>query len=176
MDSNLAPESTFRTPSATAVRWLIGISVAAYIVQLTLVSEADMRSWFGFASGDLDSSWTIATYVFVHASFWQLAVTDASLPYFSRPTLVLAKLYELLTHRDIYRHMYVTMVEIAIISVTRRPWAPCGSTVTSAWAGRIAGRYGDIPVHYIGREQFVANKRATGRTKDVADLEVLGEV
>jgi len=46
--------------------------------------------------------------------FWQFAVTDASLPYFSRPTRVLAKLYELLTHEDIYRHMYVTLMEIAI--------------------------------------------------------------
>jgi hypothetical protein len=44
-----------------------------------------------------------------------------------------------------------------------------------ASVGRVAGRYGDTPVYYIGREQFVANKRATGRTKDVADLEVLGE-
>jgi len=51
-----------------------------------------------------------------------------------------------------------------------------GVSWDEAWAGRVAGRYGDIPVYYIGREQFVANKRATGRTKDVADLEVLGEV
>jgi NitT/TauT family transport system permease protein len=45
---------------------------------------------------------------------WQLGVTDASLPYFSRPSLVVAKLHELLTHQDIYRHMYVTLVEIAL--------------------------------------------------------------
>jgi len=44
---------------------------------------------------------------------WQLAVTDATLPYFSRPTLVAARLYDLLSHHDIYRHMYVTLVEIA---------------------------------------------------------------
>jgi hypothetical protein len=44
-----------------------------------------------------------------------------------------------------------------------------------AWAGRIAGSYGDMPVYYLGREQFIANKRATGRTKDLADLEMLGE-
>ena len=55
-----------------------------------------------------------------------------------------------------------------ITSITGVAW-------DEAWAGRIAGRYGDIPVHYIGREQFVANKRATGRTKDVVDLEMLGE-
>lgn len=45
---------------------------------------------------------------------WQFGVTDASLPYFSRPSLVVAKLYELLTHQDIYRHMYVTLAEIAL--------------------------------------------------------------
>jgi hypothetical protein len=44
-----------------------------------------------------------------------------------------------------------------------------------AWAGRIAGSYGDMPVYYLGREQFIANRRATGRTKDLADLEMLGE-
>jgi hypothetical protein len=55
-----------------------------------------------------------------------------------------------------------------ITSITGVSW-------DEAWAGRIAGRYGDIPVHYIGRDQFIANKRATGRTQDVADLEMLGE-
>ena len=50
-----------------------------------------------------------------------------------------------------------------------------GVSWDEAWANRVTGRYGDMPVYYIGREQFVANKRATGRTKDVADLEVLGE-
>lgn len=45
---------------------------------------------------------------------WQFAVTDATLPYFSRPSLVAARLYDLLTHHDIYRHIYVTLVEIAL--------------------------------------------------------------
>jgi NitT/TauT family transport system permease protein len=45
--------------------------------------------------------------------FWQFAVTEATLPYFSRPTQVVAKLYDLLGHQDIYRHMYVTLIEIA---------------------------------------------------------------
>ena len=36
-------------------------------------------------------------------ALWQFAVTDASLPYFSRPSLIAAKLYELLSHHDIYR-------------------------------------------------------------------------
>jgi NitT/TauT family transport system permease protein len=45
---------------------------------------------------------------------WQFAVTDALLPYFSRPSLVAARLYDLLSHHDIYRHIYVTLVEIAL--------------------------------------------------------------
>ena len=47
-------------------------------------------------------------------ALWQFAVTDALLPYFSRPSLIAAKLYELLTHHDIYRHMSVTLAEIAM--------------------------------------------------------------
>ena len=41
-------------------------------------------------------------------------VTEASLPYFSRPTLVAAKLFELLSQPAIYRHISVTLSEIAI--------------------------------------------------------------
>ena len=45
---------------------------------------------------------------------WQFAVTDALLPYFSRPSLIAAKLYGLLTHQDIYRHISVTLAEITM--------------------------------------------------------------
>lgn len=37
------------------------------------------------------------------------------------------------------------------------------------------GAYGDIPVYFLGKEQYIANKRAIGRKKDLADLEFLGE-
>jgi len=50
-----------------------------------------------------------------------------------------------------------------------------GVSWEEAFAGRAVGSYGDVPVHYIGRAQFIANKRATGRTRDLADLEALGE-
>ena len=50
-----------------------------------------------------------------------------------------------------------------------------GTSWDEAFAGRTAGSYGDVPVYYIGREQFIANKRATGRKRDLADLEALGE-
>ena len=37
------------------------------------------------------------------------------------------------------------------------------------------GLYGNVPVNYIGKKQFVANKKAIGRAKDIADIEALGE-
>ncbi len=50
-----------------------------------------------------------------------------------------------------------------------------GVSWEEAFSGRIGGEYGGVPVYYIGREQLIANKRAIGRKKDLADLEALGE-
>ena len=50
-----------------------------------------------------------------------------------------------------------------------------GVTWEQANAGKVAGKYGDVDVHYLGRAQYAQNKRATGRKKDWADLEALGE-
>ena len=50
-----------------------------------------------------------------------------------------------------------------------------GVSWEEAFSGRAEGKYGDTPVYYIGREQFIANKRALGRKRDFADLEALGE-
>ena len=55
-----------------------------------------------------------------------------------------------------------------ITSITGVSW-------DEAFTGKIVSSYGDVPVHYIGRQQFVLNKRATGRKRDLADLEALGE-
>ena len=45
----------------------------------------------------------------------------------------------------------------------------------AADVGKAVGRYGELPVPFIGRKEFIANKRATGRQKDLADLEAIGE-
>ena len=50
-----------------------------------------------------------------------------------------------------------------------------GVTWQEADKGKLEGVYGDIPVYFLGREQYIANKRAIGRKKDLADLESLGE-
>ena len=50
-----------------------------------------------------------------------------------------------------------------------------GVTWEQADASKEPGKYGVVPVFYIGKNQYVANKKATGRTKDIADIEALGE-
>lgn len=42
-----------------------------------------------------------------------------------------------------------------------------------AWPNRIRVRLGDTEVAIIGRDDLIANKRATGRAKDIADVEAL---
>jgi len=44
-----------------------------------------------------------------------------------------------------------------------------------AKSGRVESYFGDLMVRYIGRDDFIANKRALGRKKDIADLEAVGE-
>ncbi len=50
-----------------------------------------------------------------------------------------------------------------------------GVTWEEAISGRAEGQFGDLEVYFIGRDEFIANKRALGRKKDLADLEAIGE-
>ena len=51
-----------------------------------------------------------------------------------------------------------------------------GVSWEEADASKVPGQYDDVPVHYIGLAAFVENKKASGRTKDLADLEALDEL
>jgi hypothetical protein len=42
-----------------------------------------------------------------------------------------------------------------------------------AWASRVPAKLDGIPVHFIGREALIRNKRAVGRERDLADLKML---
>jgi len=46
-----------------------------------------------------------------------------------------------------------------------------GITFDDAWAGRVRRPFGQIEVDFIGRASFIRNKRATGRPKDLGDIE-----
>lgn len=50
-----------------------------------------------------------------------------------------------------------------------------GVSWDDANASRVAGHFGPVPVYYIGREEFIRNKKALGRRKDLADIEALDE-
>ena len=51
-----------------------------------------------------------------------------------------------------------------------------GVTFEDAWGGRVSHDVGGMAVPFLGRAELVRNKRATGRRKDRADLEALGEL
>lgn len=50
-----------------------------------------------------------------------------------------------------------------------------GLTFEEAWPDRLRANFGAVSVDVIGREAFIKNKRATGRARDLGDIEALGE-
>jgi hypothetical protein len=46
-----------------------------------------------------------------------------------------------------------------------------GLTFSEAWPNRVRHSFGGVQVDFIGREEFLRNKRATGRPKDLGDIE-----
>lgn len=48
-----------------------------------------------------------------------------------------------------------------------------GVDFTTAWQSRVEVRLGDVPVFYIGKGALLANKRSSGRYKDLDDIEHL---
>jgi hypothetical protein len=73
-----------------------------------------------------------------------------------------------LTNPDRILQMGIEPVQIHVMS------SISGVAWDEAWAGRQTGRCGSHDLPFIGRRQFVANKRASGRLKDLADIEALG--
>lgn len=51
-----------------------------------------------------------------------------------------------------------------------------GLTADEIGSSRQQGSFGKLLVFYLGRDAFIKNKRATGRLKDLADLEAIGEI
>lgn len=50
-----------------------------------------------------------------------------------------------------------------------------GLSFREAWAKRVRVRIEGLPLCFIGREEFLKNKAASGRAKDMADLALLAE-
>ena len=48
-----------------------------------------------------------------------------------------------------------------------------GVSFEAAWRNRVSAEYGDTRVFVLSREDFIANKRASARPQDLADIEAL---
>jgi hypothetical protein len=51
-----------------------------------------------------------------------------------------------------------------------------GVSFEQAWAGRLQATLGGHEIGFLGRDELIANKRASGRPKDLADLALLAEI
>ena len=51
-----------------------------------------------------------------------------------------------------------------------------GVSFEQAWSGRLAARFGNHEIGFLGRAEFLENKRAAGRPKDLADIALLEEI
>ncbi len=51
-----------------------------------------------------------------------------------------------------------------------------GVEFQGAWKNRVTGRFGDIDVYFISKEDLIKNKRALGRKQDLADIEKLEKI
>ena len=50
-----------------------------------------------------------------------------------------------------------------------------GVSFEEAWSSREVAEWQGLEIPFLGRAALIANKRATGRLQDLADLEALGE-
>lgn len=50
-----------------------------------------------------------------------------------------------------------------------------GVPFAEAWAGRVESELFGVPCAVLGRDEFIRNKRASGRTKDLLDIALLEE-
>jgi hypothetical protein len=48
-----------------------------------------------------------------------------------------------------------------------------GVEFAEVWVGRVEGKYGSARASFIGRDELIRNKRASGRPQDLADLDWL---
>lgn len=111
-------------------------------------------------TGDID--------VFVNPTTANATRLLTALAAFGFPTVDLA--LEQITDPNRVIQMGVEPVQIHIMS------AISGVTWDDAWAGRSVGRCGSRDLPFIGRQEFIRNKRAAGRLKDLADIEALGDI
>ena len=83
VDQRHQATTTNGSGSARAVRAIVSVAAALFFLQITVVAPSDVEAALGFASRDLGHRWwTVATFTFVHADFWPLALNLAAIGVF----------------------------------------------------------------------------------------------
>ena len=111
------------------------------------------------ATGDLD--------VWVDATPENAAKVMAALAQFGAPTMQVS--VEAFSRPGIVFQMGLPPVRIDVLTELS------GLTFDEAWSTRTSASFGPVLADVIGREAFIKNKRATGRARDLGDIEALGE-
>jgi len=109
------------------------------------------------ATGDLD--------IWIHPTRENAARVWRALLAFGAPLTELSEAD--LREPDIVFQIGVPPTRVDLLtSISGVEWA-------QAWEGRIRVRIGGLEIPVLGRAELIANKRATGRAKDLADLNAL---
>ena len=111
------------------------------------------------ATGDLD--------VWVYATPENAPKVMAALEQFGAPTAQVRQ--EDFSRPGIVFQMGLPPVRIDVLTDLT------GLTFNEAWATRTRAAFGPVMADVIGREAFIKNSRATGRARDLGDIEALGE-
>jgi len=83
--TNLTNDPYELEPSAAAsrfpaVKWLLALNAAVYLVQLTLIDPERIFAALGLSPGNFPAAWwTVVTYMFVHAGLLHLSLNTATL-------------------------------------------------------------------------------------------------
>ena len=106
--------------------------------------------------------------VFVDPTVANARRLGAALAEYGYPAL--ARQWKRFTERDRMATLGVEPLRIDLLT------SISGVTFRDAWRGRIRVTIADREIGFLGRAELVANKRASGRTKDLLDLALLDEV
>jgi hypothetical protein len=77
-----------------------------------------------------------------------------------------------LTFYDFLKENYVTQLGYPPLRIDILN-AISGVIFDDAYKGRILGQVGDLTISFINIPDFIANKQATGRAKDLSDIDAL---
>lgn len=75
--------------------------------------------------------------------------------------------------KDLLDSKSIIQLGVAPVRIDLMTAVPGLTGFATAWRGRVDGRFGSEPAHYLGLDDLLKSKSTTRRPQDLADLEVL---